>query len=204
VRLFNSTLYSTIALSLLAGCSGNMATMPSAGVPGAALPSQQTTPGGTITGTITHAIASGQLPSTPQVVTVTVHNAFTLHDANVDVQQFCGEPIEYGPMQPYNQILGYGQASDRPQTGHVSGALPPPCFTGPANNVAVVYNENDYPVLCTLAITPRGAGGYTFRKTSQGPHAKCSLVVTSPYTATFTFNATTPKGELLADFSPTR
>ena len=38
MRLFNSTLYSTIALSLLAGCSGNMATTPSAAVPGAAPP----------------------------------------------------------------------------------------------------------------------------------------------------------------------
>ena len=37
MRLFNSTLYSTIALGLLAGCSGNMATTPSAAVPGAAL-----------------------------------------------------------------------------------------------------------------------------------------------------------------------
>jgi hypothetical protein len=38
VRLFNSTLYSTVALSLLAACSGNMATTPSATAPGAALP----------------------------------------------------------------------------------------------------------------------------------------------------------------------
>jgi hypothetical protein len=37
VRLFNSTLYSTVALSLLAGCSSNMATTPSAGLAGAAL-----------------------------------------------------------------------------------------------------------------------------------------------------------------------
>lgn len=183
MRLFNSTLYSTIALSVLAGCSGNMATTPSAAVPGAALPSPLTTTGG--------------------VVTVIVHNAFTLHDANVDVQQFCGQPFEYGPMQPYNQVLGYGQANDFPQTSRVSGALPPSCFTGPANNVAIVYNENLYQVTCTLVVTPRSAGGYTFRKTSQGPNANCSLVVTGPYAATFTFNATTPKGQLLADFSRT-
>jgi hypothetical protein len=106
-------------------------------------------------------------------------------------------------MQPYNQMLGYGQANDRPQTGRVSGALSPSCFTGPANNVAVVYNEDDYQVVCTLEITPRSAGGYTFTKTLQGPHADCSLVVTSPYAAAFTFNATTPKGQLLADFSRT-
>jgi hypothetical protein len=186
VRLFNSTLYSTIALSLLAGCSGNMATMPSVAVPGASLPSLQSKP-----------------LSTSRVVTVTVHNAFTLHDANVDVQQFCGQPFEYGPMQPYNQILGYGQANDQPQTGRVSGTLTPSCFTGPANNVAIVYNESDYQVTCTLEIAPRSAGGYTFTKTLQGPHANCSLDVTSPYAATFTFNATTPKGQLLADFSRT-
>lgn len=186
MRLF-STLYSTIALSVLAGCSGNMATTPGAALP-SVLPGLQTTTGGV---------------STSPVVTVTVHNAFTLHDANVDVQQFCGEPIEYGPMQPYNQILGYGQANDQPQTGRVSGVLPPSCFTGPAKNVAVVYNEDDYQVTCTLSITPSSAGGYTFSKTKQGPHANCSLVVTSPYAATFTFDATTSKSQLLADFSRT-
>ena len=38
MRLFNSTLCSAIAMSVLAGCSGNMATTPSAAVPGAAPP----------------------------------------------------------------------------------------------------------------------------------------------------------------------
>jgi hypothetical protein len=42
VRLCTSKLYSTIAMSLLAGCSGNMAAAPSATVPSAALPNVPT------------------------------------------------------------------------------------------------------------------------------------------------------------------
>ncbi|MGB8910050.1 MAG: hypothetical protein WCC84_14990 [Candidatus Cybelea sp.] len=44
MRLLTSTLYSLIAMSLLAACSGNMATTPSAAAPGAALPGSAAVP----------------------------------------------------------------------------------------------------------------------------------------------------------------
>ena len=144
------------------------------------------------TGTLTKGVVGG-------IVSVDVHNAYALHDVNVDVQDFCGQPFAHGPMQPYNLILGYGQTSGRVSSGRVTGLLPPSCFSGPAKTINVVYNEDDYQVICTLEIAPN-AFGFTFTKTLQGPHAQCSLAVASPFQATFTFNATTPKGQLSADF----
>ena len=135
-------------------------------------------------------VTTGPISAPGRSVVVDVVNLYQFHDVNVDVNQFCGETTQFGPLQPSNLILGYGQSSLRVAKSRITGVPSASCFTGPAKTIGIAYNQL-YPYLaCAMAITPSAAGGYTFTKTSQGSRAQCSVVAANPYAATFSFNLT--------------
>ena len=126
-------------------------------------------------------VQDGTIPTTGKQVIVEVVNSYGLHDVNVDVLDFCGENSEYGPMQPYNQILTPDQVE------FVKGDISS-CFAGPAKSVDVIYNENLYPETCRVAITQKPIGYKFALVPPTGAQTRCTLKVKDKYSAIFTFN----------------
>ena len=130
-------------------------------------------------------VSDGTIPSPKKspdhTVMVEVVNGYGLHAVNVDVLQFCGQNSQYGPMQPYNQILTPDQVE------FVKGDISS-CFAGPAKSVDVIYNENLYPETCRVAITQKPIGYKFALVPPTGAQTRCTLKVKDKYSAIFTFN----------------
>lgn len=137
-----------------------------------------------LTACIVHSglVQDGTIPSPVQSpVTVSVINSFNGTGMYVDVLQFCGQPSQFGPMQPYSLNLGPGME------GLVRGDLSG-CFSHQAKSVDVIFNEADYPETCRIAITKSRPDGYKFVLAQPtGVFTKCTIAVKGKYSAVFTF-----------------
>ena len=135
-------------------------------------------------------VSDGTIPSPKKspdhTVMVEVVNGYGLHSVNVDVLQFCGQNSQYGPMQPYNQIVPPDKIS------YVKGNISS-CFSGPATSVDVIYNQIYFPYTCRLAITQAKPFGYNFAIVPPtGPQTNCYVKVEDKYSAIFTFRYILP------------
>ncbi len=126
---------------------------------------------------------------------LTVINAYPLHDVSISeiVDVHCGRTTAE-PLQPYESIVGYGQANEAFPMRELLTGNPAPCFAQLArrntavHRVLVAAEELFLPLTCRVEITPR-LGAYSFALVGPtGTQTRCKLTVTGSRSAVFTYD----------------